>query len=311
MTFFMPPKPMLAVPMSKANVTDWTDWFIEEKYDGHRLIIRVFELSLQKPKGIGIMAWTRPRKRAGADGKTMAVRELPPHIVKVLERLPLGVYDGELIGGATSTDVVRTELAHTLRLVLFDLLELAGRSTCSLAYVNRRELLVKAYQTKPYEPGPCPVTVAPAHHCRSAAFVSGFVKAIWEKGGEGAIIKRGAGLYHQGKRSKDIAKIKKLGTAVMTVIGFEPSRGAVNDRGPFAIVQLRDDRGFETTIKTIDDSQIEAFEREWLHAGGHKRIHILNPPTHPAIGRKLRVEFQDFTRDGGYRHIRWDRWEDE
>ena len=30
----------------------------------------------------------------------------------------------------------------------------------------------------------------------------------------------------------------------------------------------------------------------------------------PAIGRKLRVDYQEVTPDG-YRHPRWDRWEDE
>jgi hypothetical protein len=33
--------------------------------------------------------------------------------------------------------------------------------------------------------------------------------------------------------------------------------------------------------------------------------------THPAMGRLLRIEYQDIAADGGVRHPRWDRWEDE
>jgi hypothetical protein len=86
-------------------------------------------------------------------------------------------------------------------------------------------------------------------------------------------------------------------------MGFTQSRGKIIDRGPYAAVLLRDAAGNETTVKTLNDVELDRFEQEWPSTAGVEH--------HPAVGRKLRIEYQERTPDGSYRHPRWDRWEDE
>jgi ATP-dependent DNA ligase len=107
-------------------------------------------------------------------------------------------------------------------------------------------------------------------------------------------------VYRPGKRDKSWIKIKKLRSAVLTVTGFQPSKGQIINRGPFATVVLKDEQGNVTTVKTRNDAEIAKLEAQAVAGAAH-----------PAIGRKLRIEFQERTVDGSYRHPRWDRWENE
>jgi ATP-dependent DNA ligase len=309
-------EPMLAKPMSKGNIVDWNDWAIEEKFDGHRLIVEV-------APGVPPLAHTRPRKHAGdVSGKSMNTKELPAHLASALAMLPAGVYDGELLGGETSTDVTRTDLAHTLRFVVFDVLRLDRRgertpddqNTMRLSYDDRRSLLESIFEPldadarRMFGQAIGPVSLAQNLALSCEADVTAFVKRIWDRGGEGAILKRRAARYQAGKRSPDFIKVKKCLTAVMTVVGFEATKGKVMNRGAFATVVLEDAAGNRTSVKTKDDGEIASFNKDWERvassvAGARGR--------HPAIGRQLRIEYQDWTPKGGYRHPRWDRWEDE
>lgn len=294
-------KPMLAVPLSKGTIHSWEDWAIEEKYDGHRLIVQVDRNS--------VTAWTRPRKHAGdASGKSMSSKVLPTHLVEALGCLPAGVYDGELLGGDTSTDVTRTDLAHTLRFIVFDVLRQDDVDTTIIPYFGRRSILEKIFGRVSSRRGgriSSHVSLAESRLIRREADVTAFVDRVWQAGGEGAILKRKAATYQPGKRSRDFIKVKKCCSAVMTVIGFEATRGKIMNRGAFAMVRLRDDAGNETSVKTKDEAEIAMLEKEAVSAYA-KRTGM-----HPSIGRQLRIEFQDFTPEGGYRHPRWDRWENE
>lgn len=303
-------RPMLAVPMHKGTITNWNEWAIERKYDGWRLIV---DVSVEKK----VQAWTRPRAHAGAAGKTMLEQELPLHLQVVLARLPVGTYDGELIAGlgGTSSDVARLDRASSLRFVVFDVLRQVTGSTMALPYDARRTWLQGAFDyldTMGWRSDH--VILAPSHPLTCAEDVTTFVQAVWQEGGEGAILKRRAARYVEGKRSPDFIKVKKLQTTVCTVIGFEASRGEKVDRGPFAMVILEDANGQRTSVKTRNDEELEAFRRAWDQRDDPARLHpggVRTPGCHPAIGRKLRIEFQDFTPKAGYRHPRWDRWEDE
>jgi len=283
-----PFKPMLAVPMSKAKILDWLDWAIEEKYDGWRLIVEVAQT---------ITAWTRPSQHAGAEGKTMLVQALPVHLMRDLSRLPYGVYDGELMSGVTSSDVSRLDLVDQKRFVVFDVLRSTAGSTAMLTYDQRRAILETIFQTLPQSVA---LHLAPNMALTCLDDVSDFVKAVWARGGEGAILKQRTARYFPGKRSPVFVKVKKLQTAVCTVVGFAAGRGEKVDRGPFAMVLLQDAKGNATSVKTRNDAELAAFA-----ASGRPDA------THPALGRKLRIEYQDFTPTDGYRHPRWDRFEDE
>lgn len=320
-------KPMLAMPQSKANIINWNDWAVEKKFDGHRLIVYV------EPGGSAnvVTAWTRPRKHAAdPTGKTMVQRALPTHLVADLARLPVGVYDGELLAGikdATATDVTRTDLAHTLYFVVFDVLRFseANHDCMCDTYEQRRVILEGVF--KPRMAGGLHVQLAQSRNVTCEADVVAFVSDVFAGGGEGCILKRRAARYQQGKRSPDFVKIKRKQHATLAVMRFEATRGKVLKRGLFASVILRDDDGNETSCKTGDDAEIAAFQREWdallskrpalaaqvAAAQGREReiLRIINA-NHPALGRKLVVEFPMRTRTGGYQGpVIWDRWEDE
>lgn len=302
-------KPMLAVPQRKGKIDNWNDWAIEEKYDGHRLIVEVKRTPMSHTHASKVTAWTRPRKHAAdPSGKTMATRALPSHLVDALGLLPAGTYDGELLAGiedGTSTDVTRTDLAHTLRFVVFDVLEQGGVELMSSPYDGRRKTLETLFRG--HNMGPVFLADTCAVCCEDD--VTKFVAGVWARGGEGAILKRRSARYQPGKRSPDFVKIKRGETAVLTVVGFEATRGEVMNRGAFASVLLRDEDGNETSCKTLNDEELAAFNAQAERIEG-TLDHVLR--THPSLGRKLRISFPMRTRTGGYQGpVIWDRWEDE
>lgn len=308
-------KPMLAIPMDKAVINDWSEWALEQKFDGWRVIVLV-------ERG-EVTAWTRPRRKSNGNKEQDYVQlpdlqpgKLPAHLASELKRIADGVYDGELLGGRTSTDVGRRDLQKTLRLVIFDVLRTAaGRDMTKETYDTRR-----AYLALCDLDGKKHVALAASIALSAQADVLTALQAIWDAGGEGAMLKRRASTYQPGKRSKDLVKLKKLFTAVCVVIGFEATRGKVLSRGAFASVILRDDAGNNTTVKTKDDAELAKFQREWDDAMAKRGVSLKGTleeiaeraaTFHPAIGRKLRIEYQERAANGGYRHPRWDRWEEE
>jgi ATP dependent DNA ligase domain len=197
-------------------------WVLEEKFDGHRVMVRVGADSFD--------AWSRPR--AGGDGPL--TRQLPAHIVTALKRLPPCLVDGELrIPGGHAWDVTRTDRTEELQLVLFDILECLGESIAHLADSQRRSYLEVAVAHLGAEASsllaePAPVTVA----VRSAVTQEA-VAAIWLRGGEGAILKRLTASYRPGCRTDAWVKVKKSATVTMTVTGFQDGK-----RGPFSVMDL-------------------------------------------------------------------------
>jgi ATP-dependent DNA ligase len=309
-------KPMLAAPMSKKpTIFEPGLWVIEEKYDGHRIMV--------VKKGMTLLA----ESRLGTN------RELPRHLRDAFASAPDGVYDGELFApGKKCYGVKEIGNGPDLVFVVFDIVACHGTIYMDKSYIERRHLLQQIFAHKCWDPNhnndqgavandlgcgnpecgnhtgklvrPFPVlSLAPGMLLRKEEDIEVALRTIWGKGGEGVILKHTHSVYTPGKRpmKKHWIKIKRKGTAVLTVTGFEPSRGEINNRGPYAIVALIDDQGYTATVKTKNDAELAKFEKD---APGFMEMH-------PAIGRKLRIEYQERTEDGGYREPRWDRWEDE
>lgn len=287
-------EPMLAATMPETFVPDLGEWFAEEKFDGHRLIVRVvFERALglfDEPVGKNVYAWSR-------DGLP---RILPAHLKTALATLPEGTYDGELlVPGKRSYGVTALDNQADLCFICFDILELLGHDTMKLRYTERRELLKETFSRPSPERGEW-VRLAFSIRVNSIQDINEFAARVWAQDGEGLIIKRGSGIYIPRKRSKDWMKLKQVRSAVLEVTGFLPGTGKKINTGNFAKVILKDENGIHTTVKTLD-----AHERSRIEAAA------VPPGRHPWIGRKLRVNYQELTPDREYRHIRWDRWEDE
>jgi len=304
--------PMLAKPLPNGFDPTSGDWIAEEKLDGHRILVRVDD----RPADLFGDCVTRAWSRHGRD------RLLPPHIRTSINLLPNGLYDGELlVPGKRSYGTVVLDNADKLIYVIFDVLVLLDRNLTiedvAATYAERRKFLEEIF-TKCYHPNhnndengvlndrgcgnpDCfnftgnesflPIQLGWSVQIPNMERANEIAENVWARDGEGLILKNTASLYHPGKRPKNAwYKIKQLRSSVLTVLGFRQGR-----MGPNSIVLLRDDEGCETTVKWKNYEELDKIEADPVSF----------------IGRKLRIEFQERTPDGGYRHPRWDRWEDE
>lgn len=222
--------------------------------------------------------WSRPKA-----GKEPLVRRLPAHILKAFATLPDMAPDGELIfPGGKSSDVVKLVNEPKLQFALFDATSIMGRDIRHEPYDQRRAYLEEIAKAR--LGGGSPIILSQTYQPSFAT-----VKALWGGGHEGVILKRRAATY-QSKRSKDWIKVKGLDRKVMTILGYK-----TGECGPCSKILLRDDDGNETSVK-------------WKNNAILKML-TANPQSF--IGRRLVVEFNERTPDGGYRHGHWDRFEDE
>lgn len=262
------PAPMLASAMTDPVTGQAFDarygtgeWFMDVKLDGHRCVV--------VKRGEQVQGWARPR--AGSTSGDFR-KALPANIIAAVRELPDGIYDGELMApGGKSSDV--TIIGANLTLVLFDVLEIMGTSTMNDTAQERRSYLALALD-----------------HVTSDAvkLVDSFetptwsaVEAIWTMGGEGAVVKRRAGIYRANYRTDAWVKIKKLEAHTVTIIGFD-----AGSFGPHSIVQFKFADGVESRCKTKNN--------EWL------RMFAENPESF--IGRRLVIECVERTKTGSPRH---------
>jgi len=272
-------EPMLAATLKDLQILPG-QYHAEEKFDGHRLIVEVsskWDL-FGHPN---VTAWSR-----NAIG-----RILPRHVREELVKLPPGTYDGELIvPGGHSFGVTELSNADTLVYVLFDVLELdgMGNDVTSYRYLERREMLQQIASRLQLPNGGLHLAVStPVDSMEETIALR---DAVWARNGEGLILKHVDSPYEVGKRSKAWRKIKQLKTAVLKVIGYHNGK-----LGPHSVLKLEDPEGNQTTVKWKDYTELDRLDAD----------------PESFIGRELRIEFQDRTPDGSYRHPRWDRWENE
>jgi ATP-dependent DNA ligase len=199
----------------------------------------------------------------------------------------LGIYDGELVAAGRagraprSYDVKVLENASTLSYHLFDLLECEGTSLLDIVSLrDRRELLRERV-------GLCTgaVELVAQIPVETVEDVLRLANEEWSLDREGLVLKSLDGVYRAGKRLRDWQKLKKRGTAVCTIIGFEDGL-----MGPTSSTVVRAPDGTVTAVKWKDFELLKA-TRE-------------NPDAF--IGRELQIEFHERTPDGSFRSPRWD-----
>lgn len=281
-------KPMLATAMpdgqTVANYAGRSEWAMERKYDGWRMLVR--------KNGDALHFWGRPR-----GDKQSTFKDVPEAIKAAIRQLPDGVYDGELfVPGGTSSDV-STWLAkarvnrfdNPLRVIFYDVLEVLGENVTDMIWSLRHDALLMAveHHNRQTEDEDRRIYVSVA----MLDWTEADIQAIWNDGGEGAILKRTSGLYRPGWRSTDWIKVKRLSSITMRVTGFE-----AGEFGPHSKVLLVSQDGkIESSVKTKNG--------DWL-----KRF---NANADAYIDRLLVVEFTEYTPDGGLRHPRFDHFAGE
>jgi ATP-dependent DNA ligase len=279
--------PMLASKMpSGKTIEDYQSdaYILEEKYDGHRIVVRVFNSGL-----------VTARSRVGN------VRVLPDHIVNELSQLaPLApiVIDGELVVPAgKSYGVTDGANKGTETYVVFDIIEVLGKPV-GYGYADRRNMLMIAYNQIDKPSNPRGVEVAAQYIVSDEV-----VKRIWARGGEGAVIKKVDSLYRQGVRSPDWIKVKKEESAVITITGWEAGKS-----GSYSVAVGKDENGTVIKVKTLDNRELDAAAEEAMRLEKLKQGINVQPLIAPWIGRRLVVTMQERTPDGKARHSMWDHW---
>lgn len=276
--------PMLASPMPSDLKLPPDRYVAEQKWDGHRLVVRIGGGGIQNDlfmTGLPVRAWSR-------DGLP---RVLPRHITESLARFPTCVLDGELlVPGKRSYGVTEIANAGDLQFIAFDILEMLGQSTCDVAYVHRRQFLETMFSDQHLKDLPG-IGLSWSQPVKSLEEIKTLCADVWAKDGEGLILKDKHSLYYPGKRPKNVwIKIKQLQSAVLTITGYE--YGLL---GPYAKVKLVDEDGNTLPVK-VRNTEL--------------RNRIAANPKY-FIGKALRIEFQERTPDNSYRHPRWDRLESE
>jgi len=284
-------KPMLASPMPdggpvtlpglSTKPSDKPDWIYEEKWDGIRIIGEVSDKPTDLLGGRGVQTWSR----------NGILHFVPPHIRAVLEQFPACIFDGELYApGKRSYGTAAHVNASDLVLAVFDILEVEGDSAMKLPLCERKLLLFQIVRSLDLDISTRAVRVESLRYIYDADMVERAKQSVWDRDGEGLILKRLSSVYQPGKRLKDWIKIKKLQSAVMRLTFFAPGK-----MGPYATWIFTGDDGCMATVK-------------WKNLEMLAQVSA-NPNSF--LGRLARIEYQERTPDGGYRHPRFDRWEDE
>lgn len=226
-------QPMLASAMPEGKtIMDYAgpDWVMEEKIDGHRLLVTV--------TNDAVTARTRPS--ASHDSND---RQLPPHIVAAALTLMPGIYDAELyLPGGKATDVARIDNRDKLKLAIFDVIEMTGTLLIGKTYRERESYLMDSIEL---------ADSVSLHRVAPGPVSKVAVGAIWARGGEGAILKHVNSPYVSGARSEWWIKVKKIESAKLTITGFKEGK-----LGPHSICVLKTDDGTETTVKVLNNDTL-------------------------------------------------------
>jgi ATP-dependent DNA ligase len=263
------PAPMLASTMKvkvegAAFDARYSNYIGQEKFDGIRLTI--------VKSGASLVGWSR-----GGFERDQIARILPKQIAEALAVVPDCIIDGELrVPGGASWDVGRKGNEDKQVFTAFDVLEVLDEDVTGQPIETRLEFLgqlLSLVDSKAVEIAP---TFRPTWS---------LVQEIWDRGGEGMILKRPGSLYRRGYRSPDWVKVKQEKTMGATITGFD--RGKL---GPYAVTLVRMDNGVDSRVATLNTET---------------RNEIAKYPA-SFVGRRLIVQYQQLTPSGNPRHPNWD-----
>jgi ATP-dependent DNA ligase len=210
---------MLARPVDRLPVAEpgRDAYRYEPKFDGFRCLVTVDD-------NRGVQLTSRRGSRFN--------EAFPEIVAAVFDYLPPGtIVDGELVrwaddrldfvalqrrataGSRVAGELARSEPSH---LVVFDVLETAGRDLRPLPLAERRKILESLFSTIP---AACPLTIS--LHTSDAAEALLWVEALVPAGVEGLVIKATAGRYVGGQRGW--WKLKHRDTAEAIIGGIRGS----------------------------------------------------------------------------------------
>lgn len=300
--------PMLATAAEPAELRERTGWRYEMKWDGFRAIARKTgdEVTFTSRNGLDLTV-TYPelsvladavRGDAVLDGEIVALDDAGvPRFSRMQQRAGL----------TAPRDVERARRAVPVKLFLFDLLEVDGRSLTSLPYAERRAQLEKLVKPNPF------VQVPPdAGDDLDAALATSL-----ELGLEGVMAKRADSPYRTGRRSRDWLKLKHTLTQEVVVGGWRPGNGLRTDTVGSLLLGVPDDgvlryagrvgsgftdRDLEKLRARMDSIATDETALVGVPAVDARAAHWVTPTL---VGE---VEYSEVTPDGRLRHPVWRGW---
>ncbi|MCG7309081.1 ATP-dependent DNA ligase [Brachybacterium sp. ACRRE] len=214
--------PMLATPGSREDI-DEDDWAFEMKWDGMRVIATITSAGVRlTSRGSTDVTATFPELgeledavggagsgtgRIVLDGEIVALDSYDrPSFSRLQRRLGL----------TSRRDVERAQEETEVHLMVFDLLEVDGRSLLRTPYRERRDALF--------------ATVDPTEHVNLPYAVRGDVDHAIARSQElqleGVMAKKESSIYQPGRRARTWLKIKNAHHQEVIVVGWREGRGA-------------------------------------------------------------------------------------
>ena len=293
------PRPMLATDEKIDNLDD--SWAFEGKWDGYRIIARYVDGRL------------RLSSRSGIDMTADF-----PELAELSEALGLldVVLDGEVVAldssGRTNFTLLssrrHTDEPYRLKLFLFDILALAGKSLLSTPWEQRRTLLEELVpllrrcqhvEIPPLLPGPGAAAVA----------------ASREHGYEGVVAKRRSSTYQQGRRANTWLKHKNWSDIEVVVGGWRPGRGTRAGTIGSLLVGLPEETGLRYVGRVgtgFTDAALKSLAAELkpLTISRSPFLDKIDAPVASSATWVLpkivgEVQFLDWTSTGHLRHPSW------
>jgi bifunctional non-homologous end joining protein LigD len=299
-------RPMLATSGTLGRLAG-EEWALEWKWDGIRVLARADGggIRLLSRRGNDVTA-TYPelaglprvlRGDALVDGEIVALdEEGRPSFERMQQRMNL----------TRPREIERLAASVPVRLLLFDVLEIAGSSVMQLPYSRRRELLERLLRPRAGVPVEVPAgaTGEPAEAFEESRRL----------GLEGLVAKRPDSPYRAGVRSEDWLKLKLTRTQEVVIGGYRKGIGTRTGHIRSLLVGIPGEHGLEYAGRV--GSGFREVELDRLL----KRLGELEQPTPPflevppldakdavwvrpeLVGE---IEFGEWTRTGVARHPRW------
>jgi DNA ligase-1 len=246
------------------------EYYVEPKYDGLRCLIVA--------QGSTVTLYSRNGKEfTSSDHLKSQVREIGASLGD-------RVFDGELTSGnfneSSSSVRKKNSSDDSVVLNLFDLLTLSEWRDPQLTYKERRKRLVEHYVQTPN------IRLVPSYYVGDNKQAHGKYLEFLDQGYEGAIIKRGEGLYRL-KKHHDWMKLKEVNDVDLQVTHLVPGEGKYLNMLGAAVVSYRG-RNVNIGSGWSDAERVKYWEDPKL-----------------LIGKVIEIQYHQETPDGSLRHPRF------
>jgi ATP-dependent DNA ligase len=253
-------RPMLCKPGD--GVPTGPEWVAEAKWDGWRIIIHVHDAD-------------RVQVFAGRNGNEYTGQL--PYLQEAAGAMfpPDSVIDGELVGLAWGDAQSAMTLGEPVKgkpvkLVLFDVLRLAGHDLRSLEWLDRRSMLEQVFERHTSDV----VQLNPVSNCSPEVH-----EAHLKAGFEGTVFKRKDSRYVN-SRSPAWVKLKPKQSDEARITGFKPGKTGTRWEGKVGAFEIEMlDSGARTTVKCGTDAR-----HEEAHSNPERWLNVVIEITHLGLG---------------------------